>query len=221
MNQQRIMIMEGDDSIRELLYESLSTGGYNVDTVCDGIEGLAKIKEYVYDLIILDMNISKLDAFTACKVIRKKSEVPIIFISKACDEATQIKAYDLGCDDFIEIPFSYNIMIKKIGAILRKTSSRNETDTLEFGDMVLGLNTYTVSVSGREVELTLKEFNILKTLIIKYPQVVTREGLLDSIWGYDFFGDTRIIDAHIKNIRRKIGKNYIKTVKGIGYSLEK
>ena len=221
MNQHRILVIESDDIVRELVVESLSTKGYLVDTVVDGLEGISRFKEFDYDLVILDVNMSKIDGFTICKIIRKKSEIPIIFISSDCDEMTQIKAYDLGCDDFITIPFSYNILIRKIAVILKRSVSIEEEDSLKFGDMTLGLNTYTADVSGKRIELTLKEFNILKILIQKYPQVVKRENLLDSIWGYDFFGDSRIIDAHIKNIRKKLGKPYIKTVKGIGYTLEK
>ena len=118
-------------------------------------------------------------------------------------------------------PFSFNILIKRVEAVLRRSQKNINEETLNFEDLKLNLNTYTVEVENENIELTLKEFNILKTLIEKYPQVITREGLLDDIWGYDYYGDTRIVDAHIKNLRKKIGVPYIKTVKGIGYTLEK
>lgn len=162
-----------------------------------------------------------LDGFTTCKMIRNSSNIPIIFLTALTDEADQMKGFELGCDDYITKPFSFNLLVKRVEAILKRTTKADNKDTLVFKDMTLGLNTYTVDIDGESIELTLKEFNILKELIEKYPQVITRENLLDSIWGYDFYGDTRIVDAHIKNIRKKIKLPYIKTVKGIGYTLEK
>lgn len=221
MNRYDILIIEDDKNTQELIEESLKTRDFFVDSVSDGLEGIQKFKEKKYDLVLLNISMPNLDGFTVCKMIRKMSEVPIVFISSKNDEATQIKGYDCGCDDFIVKPFSFNVLTKKIEAILKRTSKLIDSDTLEFEDMVLGLRTYSVTISGESVELTLKEFYILKMLIEKYPQVITRENLLDNIWGYDFYGDTRIIDAHIKNIRKKIKLPYIKTVKGIGYTLDK
>lgn len=221
MNRYDILIIEDDKNTQEIIEESLKTRDFFVDSVSDGLEGIQKFKEKKYDLVLLNISMPNLDGFTVCKMIRKMSEVPIVFISSKNDEATQIKGYDCGCDDFIVKPFSFNVLTKKIEAILKRTSKLIDSDTLEFEDMVLGLRTYSVTISGESVELTLKEFYILKMLIEKYPQVITRENLLDNIWGYDFYGDTRIIDAHIKNIRKKIKLPYIKTVKGIGYTLDK
>lgn len=221
MNRYNILIIEDDKNTQELIEESLKTRDFYVDSVSDGLEGIQKFKEKKYDLVLLNISMPNLDGFTVCKMIRKMSEVPIVFISEKSDEATKIKGYDCGCDDYVVKPFSFNVLVKKIEAILKRTSTVIDSDTLEFEDMVLGLRTYSVTISGESVELTLKEFNILKMLIEKYPQVITRENLLDNIWGYDFYGDTRIIDAHIKNIRKKIKVPYIKTVKGIGYTLDK
>lgn len=221
MNQQNILLLEGDENISELISESLSIKGYNVEVITDGLEGISRFKDSNYDLVILNINMEKIDGFTICKLIRKKSDIPIIIISTQSDEQTQLMAYDLGCDDFLEIPFSFNILAKKVAVLLRRSSVEIKGEVLKYGDVELGLRSYTVMVEGKNIELTLKEFNILKILIQKYPQVISRENLLDSIWGYDFFGDSRIIDAHIKNIRKKLGRPYIKTVKGIGYTLEK
>ncbi len=122
---------------------------------------------------------------------------------------------------YITKPFSFNLLIKRVEAILRRSNKTINDKFIVFEKLKLDLNTYIAEIDGEPIELTLKEFNILKALIEKYPQVITREGLLDSIWGYDYYGDTRIVDAHIKNIRKKISLPYIKTVKGIGYTLEK
>ena len=216
-----ILVIEDDSNIQELIVEFLGSQGYNVDFASDGLEGISKFKQGNYDLIILDIMMPNLDGYSVCKMIRKNSKIPIIFLSALNEEENQLKGFELECDDYITKPFSFNILIKRVEAVLRRSQKNTNEETLNFEDLKLNLNTYTVEVCGESIELTLKEFNILKTLIEKYPQVITREALLDSIWGYDYYGDTRIVDAHIKNLRKKIKLQYIKTVKGIGYTLEK
>ena len=215
-----ILVIEDDSDIQELIVEFLGSKGYKIDSANDGVEGIQKFKEKEYDLIILDIMMPNLDGHSVCKMIRKNSNVPIIFLTALTEESDQIKGFDLECDDYITKPFSFKLLIKRVEAVLRRTS-QTSSDCLIFEDLKLDLNMYTAQIKEETIELTLKEFNILKTLIEKYPQVVTRESLLDSIWGYDYYGDTRIVDAHIKNIRKKIVLPYIKTVKGIGYTLEK
>lgn len=217
-----ILVVEDDANIQELIVEFLRAEDYNVDYASDGLEGIKLFKKNDYDLIILDIMMPNLDGYSACKMIRKTSSVPIIFLTALNQENDEVKGFELECDDYITKPFSFNLLIKRVEAVLRRSNTTAESnDYLSFGKLRLDLNTYTVNVDGNIVELTLKEFNILKNLIEKYPQVITREILLDSIWGYDYYGDTRIVDAHIKNIRKKIELPYIKTVKGIGYTLEK
>ena len=216
-----ILVIEDDSSIQELIVEFLSSEGYHVDSANDGLEGIQKFKQGNYDLIILDIMMPNLDGYGVCKMIRNTSNVPIIFLTALNAEENQVKGFDMQCDDYITKPFSFNLLIKRVQAVLRRSTKSINDDFISFEDLKLNLNTYTVEVDNETIELTLKEFNILKTLIEKYPQVITREGLLDDIWGYDYYGDTRIVDAHIKNLRKKIGVSYIKTVKGIGYTLEK
>ncbi|MDU4879736.1 MAG: response regulator transcription factor [Clostridioides difficile] len=216
-----ILVIEDDSNIQELISEFLSAEGYQVDTANDGLEGIQKFKQGSYDLVILDIMMPNLDGYGVCKMIRKSSSVPIIFLTALNDEGDQLKGFDLECDDYITKPFSFNLLIKRAEAILRRSNKTINDKFIVFEKLKLDLNTYIAEIDGEPIELTLKEFNILKALIEKYPQVITREGLLDSIWGYDYYGDTRIVDAHIKNIRKKISLPYIKTVKGIGYTLEK
>ncbi len=216
-----ILVIEDDSNIQELISEFLSAEGYRVDTANDGLEGIQKFKQGSYDLVILDIMMPNLDGYGVCKMIRKSSSVPIIFLTALNDEGDQLKGFDLECDDYITKPFSFNLLIKRVEAILRRSNKTINDKFIVFEKLKLDLNTYIAEIDGEPIELTLKEFNILKALIEKYPQVITREGLLDSIWGYDYYGDTRIVDAHIKNIRKKISLPYIKTVKGIGYTLEK
>lgn len=216
-----ILVVEDDSSIQELIVEFLTAEGYEVDFANDGLEGIQKFKKGNYNLIILDIMMPNLDGYGVCKMIRQTSSVPIIFLTALNQETDQLKGFELECDDYITKPFSFNLLVKRVEAVLRRSSKMVNEKFLVFDKIRLDLNTYEAEVDGQAVELTLKEFNILKDLIEKYPQVITREGLLDSIWGYDYYGDTRIVDAHIKNIRKKISLPYIKTVKGIGYTLEK
>ena len=216
-----ILVVEDDYESQQLLQQFLTSNGYKVDCADDGLEGIQMYKDRNYNLILLDIVMPNLDGFSLCKMIRKESDVPIIFVTALSSESDQIKGFDLLCDDYIVKPFSYNLLIKRIEAVLRRSKEDKAGVYLTFEKIKLNLKTYSVEIDGEIIDLTLKEFNILKSLIENYPQVVTREKLLDSIWGYDYFGDTRIVDAHIKNIRKKIILPYIKTVKGIGYTLQK
>ena len=211
-----ILVVEDDYKSQQLLQQFLTSNGYKVDCANDGLEGIQMYKDRNYNLILLDIVMPNLDGFSMCKMIRKESDVPIIFVTALSSESDQIKGFDLLCDDYIVKPF-----IKRIEAVLRRSKEDKAGVYLTFEKIKLNLKTYSAEIDGKIIDLTLKEFNILKSLIENYPQVVTREKLLDSIWGYDYFGDTRIVDAHIKNIRKKIILPYIKTVKGIGYTLQK
>ena len=216
-----ILVMEDDVNIQELIVEFLKAEGYDVDYASDGLEGIQLFKKKEYDLVLLDIMMPNLDGYSVCKMIRQTSNVPIIFLTALNEESNQLKGFELECDDYITKPFSFNLLIQRVKAVLRRGRINISSDLLIFEKLKLDLNTYSVQIDDQHIELTLKEFNILKMLIEKYPQVVTRENLLDSIWGYDYYGDTRIVDAHIKNLRKKIILPYIKTVKGIGYTLEK
>ena len=219
----KILVVEDDTQIQELIVEFLESENYIVDTASDGVEGYEKFKENKYDLIILDVMMPKLDGYSLCKMINKNdAEVSIIFLTALGDESSDVKGFDLKDDDYISKPFSFNILIKRVEAVLRRKKEEPvKLETLEFGSIKLQLDTYKVYVDEEEVELTLKEFNILKFMIQSYPMVVSREMLMDKVWGYEYYGDTRVIDAHMKNIRKKIKEDYIKTIKGVGYVLEK
>lgn len=219
----KILVVEDDNQIQELIVEFLSSQDYIVDTANDGVEGYEKFKDGEYDLVILDVMMPRLDGHSLCKMIKNiDKEVSIIFLTALGDEENEIKGFDLKADDYISKPFSFNILIKRVEAVLRrKNKAESEDEVLKFEGLKLELHTFKSYVDGEEIELTLKEFNILKLMISSYPTVVSREKLIEKIWGYEYFGDTRVIDAHMKNIRKKIKKDYIKTIKGVGYVLEK
>ena len=219
----KILVVEDDNQIQELIVEFLSSQDYIVDTANDGVEGYEKFKAGEYDLVILDVMMPRLDGHSLCKMIKSiDKEVSVIFLTALGDEESEIKGFDLKADDYISKPFSFNILIKRVEAVLRrKNKEKFEDEVLKFEGLRLELQTFKSYVEEEEIELTLKEFNILKLMISSYPTVVSREKLIEKIWGYDYFGDTRVIDAHMKNIRKKIKKDYIKTIKGVGYVLEK
>lgn len=217
----KILVVEDDIKINELIIEFLKSEGYEVDSSFDGLSGYSKFKEDNYDLVILDIMMPKLDGYGLCNLIREKSDVPIIFLTALSEAEDEIKGFDAMADDYITKPFSFNVLIKRVEAVLRRSEKTNDLkDELSFGNLYINLNTYKVYIDNREVEFTLKEFNILNILMKSYPNVVSREMLMDKVWGYDYYGDMRVIDAHIKNIRKKIDYDYIGTVKGVGYVLK-
>ena len=216
----KILVVEDEREIRELVVEFLKEEGHEADFAEDGLIGYEKFKENDYDLLIIDWMMPKLDGYSLCNLIRNESNVPIIFLTALDGEEDQIKAFDAKIDDYISKPFSFKILIKRVEAVLRRREKDNSKLKNTFLDLELNEETYKVFQNNVELELTLKEFNILKMLIRSYPRVVSREMLMDEVWGYEYYGDMRVIDAHIKNIRKKISKDYIKTVKGIGYVLK-
>lgn len=220
----RILVVEDDIQIQELISEFLKSEEYIVETASDGVEGYEKFKGSDFDLVILDIMMPRLDGYGLCKMIRVVKQVPIIFLTALNEEDDEVKAFSLEADDYITKPFSFNVLIQRVKAVLRRYCVTNEAvddQWLIFEDLKLNNGTYKAYLGEEVIDLTLKEYNILKLFIESYPRVVTREVLMDKIWGYDYYGDMRVIDAHVKNIRKKIQHNYIKTVKGIGYVLEK
>ena len=162
-----ILVVEDDANIQELIVEFLRAENYNVDYASDGLEGIQLFKKNNYDLIILDIMMPNLDGYSVCKMIRQTSKVPVIFLTALNQENDEVKGFDLECDDYITKPFSFNLLIKRVEAVLRRSgnSISENSDCVIFEKLKLDLNTYTADVDGKHVELTLKEFNILKSLI--------------------------------------------------------
>ena len=211
-----ILIIEDEEAIQGVVKAFLEDEGYNVVLASDGLEGMEKFREYHPDLILLDLMLPKMNGFSVCEAIRKESQVPIIMLTALDDDASQMKGFDALADDYVTKPFS-------IEAVLRRAEqgTRVETNILRYKDLTLDTDSFTVLVKDESVSLTIREFEILKLLVENQGRVFTRESLLDSIWGYDYFGDEKIVNTHIKNIRKKLGVDYIETIRGAGYKIEK
>lgn len=220
---QNILIVEDDMDIQELLQEFLKEAGYEVMAASDGIEAMDLFAKNKFDLILLDIMLPKIDGFGVCELIRKQSQVPIIMLTALGGEEEQIRGLDLQVDDYITKPFSVPILIRKIAAVLRRSSQAQEEGhkTIEYQNLSLDLDNYTATVDGTAYELTQREFEVLRELLTHQGRIMTRQNLLDKLWRYDFYGDERVVDTHIKNLRKKLGIEFIQTVRGVGYKIDK
>lgn len=219
----KILIVEDDLSIQALLHDFIQEAGYDVVLAADGVEALAKYSEQSFDLILLDLMLPKIDGYGVCEVIRQKSDVPIIMLTALDSEQNQIKGLDLQADDYITKPFSMPVLLRKIAAVLRRTARQNETpQTLSYKTLTLDLGAYRVYSEQGNIDLTPREFEILRELILHKGRILTRQNLLQMLWKYEFLGDERIVDTHIKNLRKKLGEaDYIETIRGVGYRIDK
>ncbi len=219
----KILIVEDDPSIQALLHDFIKEAGHSVALAADGVEALAKYSQQDFDLVLLDIMLPKIDGYGVCEVIRQKSDVPIIMLTALDGEENQIKGLDLQADDYITKPFSMPVLLRKIVAVLRRSSKQNYTpQTISYNDLTLDLDGYKVYWREENIELTPREFEILRELITHKGRILTRQNLLQKLWKYEFFGDERIIDTHIKNLRKKLGAaDYIETIRGVGYRIDK
>ncbi|SMF63869.1 two-component system, OmpR family, response regulator VanR [Paenibacillus uliginis N3/975] len=215
-----ILVVEDDLDIQELIKQFLMTQQYNVEVASDGIEGMKLFNKQSFDLILLDVMMPNLNGFEVAKMIRNQSNVPIILLTALEEEQDQLKGFDLGIDDYITKPFSFHILIKRVEAVLRRSNDLSTSNHLVFKEIQVDCDAYKVYVNEVEIPLTTKEFEIVQLLLQNEKKVLTRESIVEKVWGYDYYGETRIIDTHIKNIRKKLDIPYIKTVKGIGYKID-
>lgn len=220
---QNILIVEDDLDIQELLREFLKEAGYEVMTASDGIEAMELFAKNKYDLILLDIMLPKIDGFGVCELIRKQSQVPIIMLTALGGEEEQIRGLDLQVDDYITKPFSVPILIRKIAAVLRRSGQTQDEGhkTIAYQNLLLDLDNYTAMVDGTAYELTQREFEVLRELLTHQGRIMTRQNLLDKLWRYDFYGNERVVDTHIKNLRKKLGIEFIQTVRGVGYKIDR
>ena len=220
---QKILVVEDDLDIQELLKNFLQEVGYEIILASDGVESLSVFSVSQFDLVLLDVMLPKIDGFAVCEFIRKQSQVPIIMLTALSGEEEQIRGLDLQVDDYITKPFSMPILIRKIAAVLRRSNGPQEDEhkTISYQNLVLDYDNYTATVDGAVYELTQREFEVLKELLTNQGRILTRQNLLDKLWRYDFYGDERVVDTHIKNLRKKLGIEFIQTIRGVGYKIDK
>ncbi|PEO62731.1 DNA-binding response regulator [Bacillus toyonensis] len=220
MKNYHILVVEDDQEIQELIKQFLMTQQYKVIVASDGLEGMKQFNKQSFDLILLDVMMPNLNGFEVAKMIRSQSNIPIILLTALEEEQDQMKGFDLGIDDYITKPFSFHVLMRRVEAVLRRSNNQSTDNHFVFRELHVNGDAYKVYVNKVEVLLTTKEFEILQLLLQNEKKVLTRENIVEKIWGYEYAGDTRMIDTHMKNIRKKLDIPYIKTVKGIGYKID-
>ncbi|PFJ18613.1 DNA-binding response regulator [Bacillus cereus] len=215
-----ILVVEDDPEIQELIKQFLMTQQYHVEVASDGLEGMKQFNKQSFDLILLDVMMPNLNGYEFAKMIRNQSNIPIIMLTALEEEENQMKGFDLGIDDYMTKPFSFHVLIRRVEAVLRRSYDQSKENNLMFKEIHIDMDAYKVYVNNVVISLTTKEFEILQLLLHNKKKVLTRESIVEKVWGYDYFGETRIIDTHIKNLRKKLDVPYIKTIKGIGYKID-
>ena len=193
----KILIVEDEYDIRELLQNYLENEGYQVITASDGGQAIELFRSFSVDLVL-----------------------PVIMLTALDSEEDQLKGFDLRIDDYIPKPFSMPVLLRKIGAVLRRTMGDSPSNRITYRALTLDVDSYKAYISGQTVDLTPREFEMLKALLQNQGRVLSRQMLLNRVWSYDFYGDERIVDTHIKNLRKKLGSDYIETIRGVGYRID-
>ncbi|MBR1866641.1 MAG: response regulator transcription factor [Lachnospiraceae bacterium] len=220
MSQIKILVVDDESRMRKLVKDFLVRKDYMVLEAANGEEAVDTFIEHKdIALIILDVMMPKMDGWQACKEIRQFSEVPIIMLTAKSDERDELLGFELGVDEYISKPFSPKILVARVEAILRRTSGTTQEEVLTAGEIELDIAAHTVKVQGKNVELSFKEFELLNYFVVNQGVALSREKILNNVWNYDYFGDARTIDTHVKKLRSKLGPcgNYIKTIWGMGY----
>ena len=218
----RILVVDDEIKIREMIHKYAQYEGFLCDEACNGVQAVSLALQKEYDCIIMDIMMPELDGFSACRQIRKEKNVPILMLSALGEEYDRIHGFDLGVDDYVVKPFSPKELMMRIKAIVKRTKA-SENDTYEIEGLKIDFSARQVFVDNQIVSLSPKEYDLLCMLVNNRGIALTREKLLQSVWGYDFFGDDRTLDTHIKLLRRNLGpySKYIATLRGVGYRFEK
>ena len=220
----RLLIVDDEQNIREVIREYSEFNGHEVTEAADGMSAVGLCKLNDYDLIVMDIMMPKLDGYSACKEIRKTKDIPIIMLSARGEEYDKLFGFELGIDDYVVKPFSPKELMARINAVLSRKSGASApvSEVMTFNGLEINIPARTVTVDGKNVELTPKEYDLLFYLVENKNIALSRDKLLSDIWGYDFFGDDRTIDTHIKNLRNNLGpyRDFIVTLRGVGYKFE-
>ena len=223
MDALKILVVDDESRMRKLVKDFLTKKNFQVLEAGNGEEAMDIFyEEKDIALIILDVMMPKMDGWEVCREIRKNSKVPIIMLTARSDERDELLGFDLGVDEYISKPFSPKILVARVEAILRRTGQSNPEDVLSAGGIVIDKAAHLATVDGNPMELSFKEFELLTYFLENEGIALSREKILNSVWNYDYFGDARTIDTHVKKLRSKVGDKgeYIKTVWGMGYKFE-
>ena len=217
----KILIVDDEDKIRDIIKKYAAFDGYEVEEAAGGLEAISKSREKEYDIIILDIMMPDLDGFSVCREIRKKSNVPVIMLSARGEEYDKIHGFEVGIDDYVVKPFSPKELMMRVAAVLKRTSAP-VADSIEIGGIKIDFSARIDYVDGNKIDLTPKEYDLLFYFAKNKGIALTREKLISNVWGYDFYGDDRTLDTHIKLLRKNLGpySNYIVTLRGVGYRFE-
>lgn len=219
--QKKILIVEDDIEIQDILKNYLTDAGYEVRVAADGVEGISEFDEDI-SLVLLDVMLPKIDGFGVCEVIRSKSQVPIIMLTALANEENQVRGFEQQIDDYVPKPFSQQILLYKIAAILRRgTEAKEERKVIKYRELCMDIDGFHLWYKGQEIVLTQKEFELLRIMLENQGKVFTRKMLLDRLWDDNIYVEERIVDSHIKNIRKKLDVDYIETIRGVGYRIDK
>ena len=219
----KILVVDDEARMRKLVKDFLTRENYIVKEAADGEDAIdIFFEDNDIDLVILDVMMPKMDGWEVCKEIRQFSKVPIIMLTAKGEESDELLGFDLGVDEYISKPFSPKILVARVNAILRRTNNLDENEIMTAGDIEVNQAAHTVKVKGKPIELSFKEFELLEYFIKNKGIALSRENILNNVWNYDYFGDARTIDTHVKKLRAKLGDcgDYIQTIWGMGYKFE-
>ena len=224
MDKIKILVVDDESRMRKLVHDFLTREGYAVVEAADGEEALDIFyRDKEISLIVLDVMMPKINGWEVCREIRKISKLPIIMLTAKGDESDELNGFEIGADEYISKPFSPKILVARVTALLRRANKIGQTaDIREAGGIVMDKTAHTVAIDGQNIDLSVKEFELLDYFMNNRGIALSRERILDSVWSYDYFGDARTIDTHVKKLRSKMGAkgDYIKTVWGVGYKFE-
>ena len=223
MEKIKILIVDDESRMRKLVKDFLGREGYLVREAGDGMEALEIFyEEKDIALIILDVMMPRMDGWQTCREIRQSSQVPIIMLTARSEEHDELQGFELGVDEYISKPFSPKILVARVEAILRRSHAIGTGDVIDAGGIIIDKAAHQVYIEGQEIELSFKEFELLTYFVENQGIALSREKILNNVWNYDYFGDARTIDTHVKKLRSKLGDkgNYIKTIWGMGYKFE-
>ncbi len=223
MDEIKVLVVDDESRMRKLVKDFLVKEGYIVLEAADGSEALdVFFSDNEISLVILDVMMPKIDGWEVCREIRHDSNVPIIMLTAKGDEKDELQGFEIGVDEYISKPFSPKILVARVNALLRRSNVLDAEDSIEAGGIILDKKSHTVTIDGELVELSFKEFELLTYFMENQSIALSREKILNNVWNYDYFGDARTIDTHVKKLRSKIGEkgDYIKTIWGMGYKFE-